>query len=104
MHIWQPFTPQNAADFLRTGYPCTIVAARYGGSYEGGKWLAFPVAHEAVPEEVDGGDLECSTWFNDTANTRQIGTGSTPDEAFDVLKIRMRTIATSGYKRVRRSE
>lgn len=64
-------------------YPVTIVLARYGGTYEGGKWLAFPLDHFDLPGDWQGGDSECNTFWQNYPNL--VGKGKTPDEAHQDL-------------------
>jgi hypothetical protein len=59
-----------------------IIETRYGGGYEGGTWAAF--ASPNVPEEAQGGDVECRSWWE--APTVATGVGNTPDEALDMLE------------------
>lgn len=77
------FTLHNSAV-----YPLTIVAARYGGTYEGGRYLAFPCDPEAIPAGWDGGDCECSDFFHDHAQA-PIGRGDTPNDAQADLAARL---------------
>lgn len=64
----------------------TIVEARYGGTYEPGAWLAFPVAPQNLPREWDGSDIAASTFYSITP--RPYGAGSSPDEAYaDLLSV-----------------
>jgi hypothetical protein len=58
-----------------------IIETRYGGGYEGGAWAAF--ASEAIPEEAQGEDVECRTWWE--APTVAAGVGATPEEALGML-------------------
>lgn len=67
---------------LDSAYPVTIVRARYGGLYEPGEWLAFPLHPEALPEDWNAGDVACSTFWDER---RDIGGGSTPTEAYEDL-------------------
>ena len=60
----------------------TIVAARYGGIYEPGKWLAFALSPEQLPPEWNAGDAECLAFFT-TRN--DVGGGDSPTEAYDDL-------------------
>lgn len=65
-------------------YPVTITQARYGGTYEGGAWLAFYVDPEMFAKRIDcdeafGSDIECMDWWRE--NGREVGKGSTPDNA-----------------------
>lgn len=64
-------------------YPVTVFSARYGGTYEGGRWIA--VQHHVGDEKMHGcqsDDLSTAAWFR----FRKIydiptGRGDTPDEA-----------------------
>jgi len=67
----------------------TIVPARYNGIYEGGRWLAFPVVYDVIPDDVYGNDVRCMGWFSAHANV-PIGRGTTPNEAHDELLRRLR--------------
>ena len=40
-------------------YPVTILTDRYGGTYSGGRWLAFDLPPEEIPFEVDADDVTC---------------------------------------------
>lgn len=67
-------------------WPILIVQARYGGTYEGGAWVAH-AATEVVPEKSMGDDFECSEWFAD--HYEQVGVGGTPNQAVsDLLRKR----------------
>lgn len=60
-------------------YPLTIIAARYGGTYEGAPFIAFNEYYEAVPLDASGDDVECASFFVDYR--KPLGRGNTPDEA-----------------------
>jgi hypothetical protein len=74
-------------------YPTTIIPARYGGVYEGGKWLAFPFWHGNLTSEecddLDGGDCECAEWWLAHA-LHPIGKGATPQAAYDNMLEKLR--------------
>lgn len=64
-------------------YPVTIMKSRYGGSYSGGRWIAFNL--DIIPSDAYGEDIPCSEFFN---NYKDYGKGETPDEAYkDLQKI-----------------
>lgn len=69
-------------------WPVTIVAARYSGVYEGGRWLAFFTEPWNVPECIYGGDDECSEYFHKPI-AALIGAGDTPDEALELLRTQL---------------
>jgi hypothetical protein len=60
-------------------WPVTILRARYGGVYEPGAWIAFPLTPGEVPQEWDADDVTCMTFFDERRG--QVGGGATPDKA-----------------------
>ena len=68
-------------------YPVTIIQTRYGGTYEGGAWAAFPIHLERVPDDAVGNDVVCVTWWADHGNT--VGVGATPDAALADLEAKI---------------
>lgn len=44
-------------------YPLTIIADRYDGTYSGGKYLAFNMDFDEMPEEIIGDDVSCCNIF-----------------------------------------
>lgn len=52
-------------------YPCTIVPARYGGTYSGARWHAWALRPHNVPEAAYGSDRTCADFW---------GFGMTPRE------------------------
>lgn len=61
-------------------YPATIVVARYGGSYEPGRWLAFPYDASDLPQGWDGEDVDCRAFWEGWKEP--VGAGSTPNDAY----------------------
>lgn len=61
----------------------TITETRYGGVYEGGKWAAFDLEPDMIPPDAFGGDPECWAWWDE--HGAGVGTGDTPQEAYDAL-------------------
>jgi len=93
-----PFDRARAIDHalgsaLKDLYPLTVVSARYGGCYEGGRYLAFNLEADSLPEDYNGDDIDCSTFF-EQANSKNwaIGRGGTPTEAVEDLKARLKDI------------
>lgn len=76
-------TPEAARLWLATLYPLTITADRYGGTYSGAPWLAFPDEPGDVPADVFGEDGECAMFWS--AYKYPVGKGSTPQEANEDL-------------------
>jgi hypothetical protein len=70
-------------------WPVTVAQARYGGIYEGGRWVAFLVAPWHVPEDAFGDDVTCANWWDSPSNSAKVGRGNTPDEAVHDLARRL---------------
>lgn len=65
-------------------YPLTIVMDRYTGVYSGGKFTAWNLDPDEIPEEICWDDLSASEIFRDIRNGKRnivYGIGATPDEA-----------------------
>jgi hypothetical protein len=61
-------------------YPVTIVRARYGGSYEPGRWLAFPTDPDRMPDGWDASDVPCAEFWDSYAEP--VGASDrSPDQA-----------------------
>ena len=65
-------------------YPLTVISDRYSGCYSGAKFTAWPLVYTRMPEAVDGGDIECSSFWEE-ADKSLIGMGSTVQEAVNDL-------------------
>ena len=65
-------------------YPVTIVMDRYGGSYSGGAWIAWPLYPEDVPREPEGDDSAAIVFWSGERKY-PCGRGSTPNEALATL-------------------
>ncbi len=90
----QALTPKLVEDYdpLMISWQVTICRSRYGGTYEGGKWLAIPKEPEFLPKEILGGDTECGEFFGEAPEhfgdkpphplAVFIGRGENPGEAF----------------------
>jgi hypothetical protein len=81
-----------ASDGLdRKLFPVTIVMAQYGGTFEGGQWLAFPLAPEDLADsDYAADDISCMLFFESCEERKlPIGRGSTPDEALADLRARL---------------
>jgi hypothetical protein len=93
--------PQNARFFAamaiaqdhvtRALFPVTVVKSRYQGTYEGDRWLAFPVGVEDLADsDYAGEDVECMCFFQECdARQLPIGRGFTPDRALADLRKRL---------------
>ena len=67
-----------------TLYPVVIREARYGGIYEGGKWLAFAECDEFAEPMLDyfyGDDCDAVDLFTDEYK-EAIGIGESPNLAY----------------------
>ena len=64
-------------------YPLTIVRDRYSGAYSGGQYLAFQKHSDNLPFEPNSNDMMASEyWENEEEYDYKIGKGSTPNEAY----------------------
>lgn len=84
-----------AADWLKHPWPLTIHADRYGGTYSGGAYLAWSLDFDEIPEEVNGSDPECMSFWRyfKQGVTHQVylvpvcvGRGSSPVAALEDLR------------------
>lgn len=89
----------------------TIVTTRYGGTYEGGKWAAFPESADTLPGEDDfepavyewqGTDPDLETWWDEHRD--HIGLGATPQAALDDLAAKLEDGRTAPHFFSRRQE
>lgn len=71
--------------------PVTITPDRYGGTYSGGYWLAFPLSPPAVPDGPFGDDLTAASWWEDLGDL-PVGRGGAPNEAYADLVRRLEAI------------
>jgi len=67
----------------REPYPVTTVWSRYGGAYEPGKWVAFPMYPDQLPPDWHADDVVCAEFFRE--RRQDIGGGDSPQEAYDDL-------------------
>lgn len=67
-------------------YPVTIIATRYGGSYEGGAWAAFHCNEDELPPAATGDDTSCAVFWSDVSAHMAVGVGATPNDALTALE------------------
>ena len=88
-NVWNDFQPYKEyimdTDYI---YPCTIIADRYGGSYSGALFTAWNMDFDMVPMDIDRGDIDCDNFWHNYSGL--VGKGSTPQEAYNDLKRRIR--------------
>jgi hypothetical protein len=86
---------QNITD--RELFPVTIVMARYRGTYEGARWLAFPIgADDLADSDYAAEDIECMLFFEECEERKlPIGRGETPDNAMADRRARFSLITPS---------
>jgi len=80
-------------DVHKNMYPLTIVMDRYTGVYSGGKFTAWNLDLDEVPEEICQDDDSASEFFDDVRYGRRhliYGIGETPDEAVVDLYMKIR--------------
>lgn len=78
-------------------YPLTIIMSRYGGTYSGGKYVAFNETNDSgTLDDAIGDDCSCAGFFSDIENPIKninnifgekiyCGRGDTPNEALEDL-------------------
>ena len=74
-------------------YPLTITADRYCGTYSGGCYIAWNLDAECIPEDANGGDLECWDFWDN--NTIVCGKGYTVSEALADLYLKLKRSDTN---------
>ena len=68
-------------------YPVTIIMDRYGGVYSEGKYVAFPMRWDSVPEGCDADDVTCSEFWGEVDKAgAPAGVGDSPNEAMADLE------------------
>lgn len=77
-------------------FDVTIVGARYGGTYEGAKWIAWPGEIEWL-DDHQSGDNACIDFWQDYAHAT-LGRGSTPDEALADLVTKAQRLDEEGIR------
>ena len=68
--------------------PCLVIRSRYDGTFEGGRWLAFPTI--SVPSGARGGDGETIAFFNE--HSWWVGIADTPEDAVENLRLKLADI------------
>lgn len=69
-------------------WPITIVATRYGGVYEGGKFAAFNQYPYEIHIDAMGDDGDASYFWN-SYDAEKVGRGNTPGSAMVDLQKRL---------------
>lgn len=64
-------------------YPLTIIADRYTGCYSGGKFTAWPLYNDDIPEEPCGDDYTAMKFWE--KYKYPVGIGDTLQEAYEDL-------------------
>lgn len=64
-------------------YPCTITADRYGGSYSGAAWTAWPLDAEDIPQGPEESDPVCRAFWD--RYEEPVGKGRTATAAYNDL-------------------
>jgi hypothetical protein len=90
-------------------YPMTIIATRYQGVYEGGRWAALDCSFNEVPAAAIGSNIACAEFWplahsgdyelkdlrawierpgadDPQPRTLNVGAGDSPDEALSALR------------------
>ena len=69
-------------------YPLTITADRYSGAYSGGRYTAWNLCAEDVPEGIEADDCGCYDFWK--KNEIVCGLGATVSEALADLYVKMK--------------
>lgn len=86
-------TPEAARLWMALCYPVTVTVDRYGGTYSGAPWLAFPEQPGDIPADVFGEDGECAMFWEGYKGL--VGRGHTVKQAFEDLVMQVNKIAQS---------
>lgn len=70
-------------------YPLTIVKDRYTGVYSGGVYTAWNKKHYELPDDIDGNDTDCCSFWATNKNII-VGIGDTVNEAITDLKSKLK--------------
>ncbi len=92
----------DAKNWLRNQYPLTILADRYGGTYSGGAFTAWPLLPDQVPDQAWGSDIDCFCFVK--GNEYIIGVGEDPMKAFIDLTKKIEKKAKISKKQVDEEE
>ena len=69
-------------------YPLTITADRYSGAYSGGRFIAWNLDADEVPEDIYSDDCGCHIFWAD--NEIVCGKGTTVSEALADLYAKLK--------------
>lgn len=79
-----------------TGYPITITADRYNGTYSGHAYTAWWASVDQVPTEIEGDDATCRNFWDDVRSGKRIAPvyagGATAMLAEEALDKKLETI------------
>lgn len=64
-------------------YPLTIVEDRYTGVYSNGKYTAWNMYPEDIPQDIEEDDVTCANFWYSYDGV--VGLGNTPNEAVEDL-------------------
>jgi hypothetical protein len=80
--------------------PCSIMPSRYGGMYEGGAWVAFPMTYP--PKAAFDSDAVVAAWY--AKHDWRVGSGPDPSAALADLVARLEAAEKIGRARITRPE
>ena len=71
-------------------WPLTILVDRYGGTYSGGLYVAFPYEYSDIDMDVSGSDIQCHEfWRSYKEQGGLYGIGASAQDAYDDLVSRI---------------
>ena len=75
------FNNSDEIDFwVQDIYPITIISDRYGGTYSGGQYTAWPIFYYDIPEGPEDSDIPCFDFWQNVDKSF-IGIGESIDAA-----------------------
>lgn len=78
------YEPQTDCDDI---YPLVIIKDRYTGVYSNGKYTAWNMYFDEIPQDIDGDDISCYDFWHEYEGI--VGLGETPSEAVEDLRQKM---------------
>lgn len=75
-----------AQDYTKDLYPLTIVNDRYNGTYSGGKYTAWHLEFDEVPNDIAMDDITVNDFWDWEDCNYLVGKGDTIEQAYEDLK------------------
>jgi hypothetical protein len=72
-------TDHDIRFWISDQWPLTVVMDRYGGCYSGGRYTAWPLNYDEMPEAPSSDDVSCAHFWD--VNQEFVGIGNSMEEA-----------------------